>query len=165
MSARRVGVALTLIAAAALSLAAAPGGSDPGAVGDPSCRVTLVQARESHGARYSTRCNFEQRSIRVKSTSRIYDVDLDPMLSGSLDQGDEIGCRVPAVSRVASCEGSAGSGVRVGGYLETKEFNCEVATSFRIGGGPDCAPELACPAIAYEINKERRRPSTCGPGD
>ena len=165
-SSRAVGVSsgILLAVVAALTLGTVPAlapafPSAPGLVDEPDCRIALVPARESHGNHYSTRCNFTQAEIRIELDSRLYDVDPNPRLSGDLDSGDAISCRVVDKSK-SECRGRAGADVRVGGYLETRRFNCNVSVEIRVFGGPDCRTD-DCPLPGYSVKRRFRPPPRC----
>lgn len=156
-------VATALLATAAVPAAASP--SDPGPPSDPHCRIVEQAARESHGIRISTRCNFAQIAIRVTAARKVYGFQREPTLHGPTDPGDEMRCQSfrRARGKTARCEGRAGSGVRVGTYFVTRNIACDVPSTVRVTGTADCPPDVACPEIAYEVKREFDRPSGCGP--
>lgn len=154
--------ALALVTAAGAS--ASP--SDPGPPADPRCRIVATAAGESHGVRYSTKCNFAQISIRVRTGRKMYGFRPRPTLHGPVDPGDEFRCPPfyePGQLRfAASCEGRAGSGVRVGSYVVTRYIACELSSRVEVTGTADCAAHVACPAIAYSVSKRFEAPGGCG---
>lgn len=132
---------------------------------EPRCRIASDAARECHRTRVHTRCNFAQTQIRVEARSVVYRLGR-PTLRGPVDEGDELRC--PGFSpeeprRSARCTGRAGRGVRVGMYLETRRLACEGPPTVRVSGGPDCAPDVVCPAIAFTVKRDLEPVGGCGP--
>ena len=124
------------------------------------CRVVLSAASESHGSRLISRCDFAQSRIRITADSRIYDVSPRPTLTGPTDAQDTFHCG-NRNRPVALCRGQAGSGVRLGAYVETKEFSCDVSFRVHVTGGTDCDPEPSCDQVGYRFTRRIAQPRGC----
>lgn len=138
--------------------------SDPGPPADPQCRIVAKSARESHGVRLSTRCNFAQISIRVHTGRRLYGFRPKPTLHGPLDPGDAFSCRsfTEEPSFTSRCEGRAGAEVRVGSYFVTRFIACDISSRVEVTGTADCAAKVACPEVAYTVVRKFEGPAGCG---
>lgn len=159
-------LAVLLLLVGASSASAGEGDDDPGPPADPRCRVAAKSAAESHGIHISTKCNFAQIAIQVRTRRLIFGFRPTPSLSGPTDPGDSFRCGPFAEKpdRAARCAGRAGSGVRVGSYLVMRNVDCSISSTVEVTGVADCAEDVACTELAYVVTRRLDGVTGCGPG-
>jgi hypothetical protein len=117
---------------------------------DGGCEMTMVPARESHGARLLTQCAFEQLKIRINANTVIYDVSA--LVKGQADEEDGLSCTNRDRPR-ALCRGEAGEGAKVSTYIETKSFTCDNEYRIHVTGSTDCDPQPSCDQVGFRASR------------
>jgi hypothetical protein len=157
----RRAITVGLLSAALLPVAkvgAEQGGADP--IDGASCEIGMARTTDAHRLRFSTKCNFEQSSIRLHPDGVLDRVDPTLRVTGDADVDDEFGCRQRG-EEVALCQGRAGSGAKVVGRLATMRAGCGLATKVRVIGGVDCDQGDVCPDIAFIVRQRIAEPRGC----